>query len=122
MSFASQNIDAFHAALAVFRSGNLAACIMRLPVNRDGTDKAGAKNYDCIQAPSPDAMTLMAGGMNTDYQFSLTALKQDFTTPPASGTLFVRNGRVSRILVVEDGNAFMDISPILYIHCGAPDK
>jgi hypothetical protein len=122
MSFESQTADAFAAALKVFRSDDPSRCLMRLPVNRDGTDKTGAADYDCIQAPSPDTMTLMAGGFLNDYQFSLTALKTDFTTPPISGTLLLRNGRVSRVLVIEDASRGVDISPVLYLHCGTPDK
>ncbi len=122
MSFQSQNVAAFKAALRVFISTDSGSCIMRLPVNRDGTDKADAQNYDCIQAPSPDTLTLVAGGFLNDYQFSLTCLKTDFDTPPIPGTLIIRKGRVSRILTLEDGDKGVDVSPILYLHCGTPDK
>jgi hypothetical protein len=122
MSFQSQNEAAFDFALNVFKSDDTGSCTMRLPVNRDGTDAFGAKDYDCIQAPSPDTMTLVAGGFLNDYQFSVTCRKTDFTTPPIPGTLLIRNGRVSRILTLEDAGAGVDVSPILYMHCGTPDK
>lgn len=122
MNFQSQNVAAFRAALRVFKSRDTGSCTLRLPVNRDGTDGLLAKDYDCIQAPSPDTMTLVAGGFLNDYLFSVTCLKTDFDTPPIPGTLLIRNGRVSRILTLEDAGAGIDISPILYLHCGTPDK
>ena len=123
MSFASQTAAAFTAALGVFRSGNLNACVMRWPVNRAGADLTGARNYDAIEAPSPDNLALVAGGLMADYQFSMTCLKADFNTMPTSGSLLLRNGRVSRILTIENAvSPTVDVSPILYLHCGTPDK
>ena len=122
MSFQSQLCNAFRASIKVFRSMSPGSCTLRMPVNNDGTDAFGATDYDCIQAPSPDTLTLVAGGFLNDYQFSVTCLKDDFNTLPIAGTLFLRFGRVSRVLIVQDGTPGVDISPILYLHCGAPNK
>ena len=116
--FEDNVLRGFEQGLNIYRTSKAGSCIMRLPVNRDGTDADGAREYDCIPSPSPDALTLAAGGFIPDYQFSITVRKDDFETLPISGDLFVKSGRVTRILSLET----TDISPVVLLHCGTPDK
>ena len=119
MGFQDEMTEAFDEALVVL-TGEAAdgSGSFRFPVLRNGTDKALAANYDCIPSPSPDNIDLVTGGFRAEYQFSMAARREDFTTLPMSGDLFLKGGRVSRVLFVDNS----EVSPLVVFHCGTPDK
>jgi hypothetical protein len=118
LSFQDQALEAFDAFLDVMKEGVPLACVMRFPVTRAGADKSGTDDYDAIPSPSPDRLDLITGGFLEEYQFSMSARRDDFATLPIAGDLFKMNGRVSRILFVENS----ELSPVVVFHCGTPDK
>ena len=119
MGFQDEISDAFDEFHDVLTEGvDESAGYFRFPVTRAGADKTGAANINCIPSPSPDNLDLVSGGFRTDYQFSMCAKKEDMTTIPASGDLFLKGGRVSRVLFVDNS----EMSPLVVFHCGTPDK
>ena len=118
MSFSAEALDSFNALLEIMQEAAPTGCTIRWPVVRDGTDNTGAADYDVLPSPSPDKLELMAGGFLADYEFSMSARRDDFDKLPDSGTLLSRGGRISRILSVENS----ELSPTIVLHCGTPDR
>lgn len=118
MSFQSESLIAWEALLEVMQEEAANACVLRWPVARNGSDKSGADEYDCIPAPTPDRLDLVAGGFLQDYQFSVSARRSDFTTLPVVGDLVLQANRVLRIVTVESS----DLSAVVVLHLGSPDK
>ena len=119
--FQDQLVQNFKETLELVRSDVAGSCSMRWPVKSDGSDDTGAADYDCISSIVPDTLSLLStgGGMLADYTFTLTMNRLDFQDElPISGDLFKKNNRVSRILIIDNN----DVSPILLIHCGTPNK
>lgn len=112
-------LDGFEDALDMVRSADPGNCSFAWPVDKSThLAVAGGRLYDCIASVTPDAMTLMAGGMLEDYEFTIVCRRADFETPPISGDLIIKNGRLSRILTPSPS----DVSPLLVLHCGTPHK
>ncbi len=108
MSFETEVLAGFEAALRLYRTKEAQSCVM---LWKD-------KPYDVIGAPSPDGTALLAGGFIADYAFSVAGRRVDFPTLPKSGDPIVKGGRKSKILKVEPS----DISPLVVFHCGTPDR
>lgn len=106
--------SAFEIGLATVKADDT-ACKFRFPVDRDGT---GGIEYDGVIGPSPDTLTLTAGGFIEEYAFTILARVADFAETPITGQMLLRTGKVARILQVE----VTDLSPLILLHCGSPDK
>ena len=119
MGFQDEATEAFGILHAELTEGAAdGAGSFRFPVDKTGADKTGAADYDCIPSPSPDELDLITGGFREDYQFSMSSKREDFTTLPIQGTLFLKGGRVSRVLKIDNS----ELSPLVVFHCGTPDK
>ena len=118
MSFRDESIEAFDAMLEVMQEASPDACVFRCPVTKAGADATGAADYDTIPSPAPDRLELMSGGFLADFEYSMASRVDDFTTLPVAGTLFKRNGKISRILYLDTS----ELSGVVVFHCGTPNK
>lgn len=118
MGFKLEALESFNIMLDTLREDDPEACVLRYPVTKAGSDIAGAADYDALQSPSPDQLTLQEGGFLDDYMFSVTMRTDDFETLPSVGKMLKMNGRVARVLKVEN----VDVASLILVHCGTPNK
>ena len=129
MGFQPEVLEAWQTMLEDMQDDCLAptgATSLRFPVTRAGADQSQtgfptAANYDCLPSPSLNQVDLITGGFVGAYEFSISVRKADcsfFTDPRMNGILILKGGRVSRVLWPE----ISELSPLVVLHCGSPDK